>query len=173
VAKPSWVILFAAAAALSEGCHAQTASIKKEVAIIKGKKVVVEYGSPLAKGHKIFGEVVPYGQVWEAGSATITTEIGLAFDKCRVPAGTYTLFPLPEALHKWSIILSKKTAKYNKAAELCRSSEPYGAGSSGKKEGWSDYRIAIISLNSQPDIGACILRLAWLDDEVDGFIIGQ
>src|SRR5712671_738104 len=40
---------------------------------IDGKTVTVDYSSPRAKGRKIFGSLVPYGQVWRAGANEATT----------------------------------------------------------------------------------------------------
>src|ERR1700691_3480617 len=37
-----------------------------------GKTVTVDYSSPRAKGRKIFGGLVPYGQVWRAGANEAT-----------------------------------------------------------------------------------------------------
>jgi len=31
-------------------------------------KISIEYGRPAVKGRKIFGELVPFGQVWRAGA---------------------------------------------------------------------------------------------------------
>ena len=38
-----------------------------------GKTISVDYSSPRAKGRKIFGELVPYGQVWRTGANDATT----------------------------------------------------------------------------------------------------
>ncbi|MBZ2184178.1 MAG: DUF2911 domain-containing protein [Bryobacter sp.] len=51
------------------------------------------------KGRKIFGGLVPYGQVWRAGANAATslhTEAELTIGKLSVPKGDYTLFVLPE-----------------------------------------------------------------------------
>jgi hypothetical protein len=76
-----------------------------------GKTVTVDYSSPRAKGRKIFGELVPYGQVWRAGAneaTTITTDTALTVGGKTVPAGTYTLFTIPNA-DQWTLIISKTT----------------------------------------------------------------
>src|SRR5580693_4349838 len=59
-----------------------------------GKTVTVDYSSPRAKGRKIFGGLVPYGQVWRAGAneaTTLTTNTAVTVGGKTVPAGTYTL----------------------------------------------------------------------------------
>jgi hypothetical protein len=147
------------------GCQAQTPSAKTESATINGKKVSIAYNIQPANGRKVFGEIVPYGQVWEAGSATLTTEAPLAFDKCTVPPGVYTLFALPEQHYKWQLIVSKKTAKYDKSSELCRAGMSADGGAADRRS--PAYEISIIRMASQPvDIGLSLLRMAWLDEEV-------
>src|SRR6202041_4041411 len=59
-----------------------------------GKSVTVDYSSPRAKGRKIFGELVPYGQVWRAGAneaTTLTTDTAITVGGKTVPAGTYKI----------------------------------------------------------------------------------
>src|SRR3984957_6877959 len=38
-----------------------------------GKTVKIDYSSPRAKGRKIFGGLVPYGEVWRTGANEATT----------------------------------------------------------------------------------------------------
>ena len=57
--------------------------------------VTVDFSRPSTKGRKIFGELVPFGQVWRTGAngATIlnfSTEVSISGTK--VPAGSYALY---------------------------------------------------------------------------------
>jgi Protein of unknown function (DUF2911) len=82
-----------------------------EFKFANGKTIVVDYSSPRAKGRKIFGELVPYGQVWRAGAneaTTFVTNTEVTVGGKTVPAGAYTLFAVPEK-DKWTLIISKKT----------------------------------------------------------------
>ena len=72
-------------------------------------KVSVDYGRPGVKGRKIFGELVPFGQVWRAGansSTKVTFGQAVNFGGKIVPAGTYGLFVVPSE-KEWKIILNK------------------------------------------------------------------
>jgi hypothetical protein len=76
-----------------------------------GKTVTVDYSSPRAKGRKIFGGLVPYGQVWRAGAneaTTLTSNTAITVGGKTVPAGTYTLFTIPNE-GQWTLIICKKT----------------------------------------------------------------
>ena len=83
-----------------------------------GKTVAVAYSSPRAKGRKIFGApksdpkpLVPYGEVWRAGAneaTTLTIDTDVVMGGKTVPAGTYTLFTVPNQ-DKWTLIINKTT----------------------------------------------------------------
>jgi hypothetical protein len=67
-------------------------------ATIGGANLVVAYSRPLKRGRVIFGNVVPWNQVWRTGAnaATMfTTDKTLVFGTTVVPAGKYTLWTLP------------------------------------------------------------------------------
>ena len=79
-----------------------------------GKSITVDYSSPRMDGRKIYGGLVPYGEVWRAGANKATTFVTTADLKVGgkdVPAGSYTLFTLPTA-EKWTLIISKKTGEW-------------------------------------------------------------
>jgi hypothetical protein len=84
-----------------------------------GKTVTVDYSSPRAKGRKIFGGLVPYGQVWRAGAneaTTFVTDTAVTVGGTEVPAGAYTLFTVPNQ-DKWTLVICK-TTKNAKGAPL-------------------------------------------------------
>jgi hypothetical protein len=84
-----------------------------------GKTVTVDYSSPRAKGRKIYGGLVPYGQVWRAGAneaTTFVTDTAVTVGGKTVPAGAYTLFVIPNQ-DKWTLIISK-TTKNDKGGPL-------------------------------------------------------
>jgi hypothetical protein len=67
-------------------------------ATIGGANVAVAYSRPLKRGRVIFGNVVPWNQVWRTGAnaATVfTTDKDLVFGTTVVPAGKYTLWTVP------------------------------------------------------------------------------
>jgi Protein of unknown function (DUF2911) len=82
-----------------------------------GKSVKIAYSSPRMKGRKIFGGLVPYGQVWRAGaneSTTFVTDTDITVGGTAVPAGSYTIFAVPNA-DKWQLVISKKTGEWGTA----------------------------------------------------------
>jgi hypothetical protein len=82
-----------------------------------GKTLTIDYSSPRAKGRKIMGDLVPYGQVWRAGAneaTTFVTDSDLNVGGTTVPAGSYTIFTVPQQ-DKWSLVISKKTGEWGTA----------------------------------------------------------
>ncbi len=80
-----------------------------------GKSITIDYSSPRVKGRKIFGsDIAPYGQVWRTGAneaTTFVTTTDLMVGGKHVPAGSYTLFTVPDK-DKWVLIVSKKTGEW-------------------------------------------------------------
>jgi hypothetical protein len=79
-----------------------------------GATITVDYSSPRAKGRKIFGGLVPYGEVWRLGAneaTTFVTTSAVTVGGTQVPAGSYTLFAVPNA-DKWTLVISKKTGEW-------------------------------------------------------------
>ena len=83
--------------------------LKKISETVNGVKVDLQYGSPGVKGRTIWGELVPYGEVWRTGANEATW---ISFDKDvmiegnKVPAGKYGLFTIPNT-DEWTVILNK------------------------------------------------------------------
>jgi Protein of unknown function (DUF2911) len=79
-----------------------------------GKTINVAYSSPRMRGRKIFGGLVPYGQVWRVGANEATSfdaTADLSIGGKDLPAGNYTLFAIPNP-GSWTLIISKKTGEW-------------------------------------------------------------
>jgi hypothetical protein len=93
---------------------------------IAGASLLVDYGTPVRRGREIWGALVPYGQVWRTGAneAThFTTDralvLGSGADTLRVPAGTWTLFSIPEA-DGGVLIVNRQTGQTGTAYDAAR-----------------------------------------------------
>jgi len=79
-----------------------------------GKTIKTDYSSPRMKGRKIYGDLVPFGQVWRTGAneaTTFVTSSDVVVGGKAVPAGSYTIFTIPTA-DKWTLIINKKTGEW-------------------------------------------------------------
>ena len=79
-----------------------------------GKSIKTNYSSPRMKGRKIYGELVPFGEVWRTGANEATTFVtsgDVVVGGKAVPAGSYTIFTVPNA-DKWTLIINKKTGEW-------------------------------------------------------------
>lgn len=72
-------------------------------------KVSIQYSSPGVKGRKVWGDLVPYGEVWRTGAnenTTITFSTPVKIGGKELPAGTYGLQTIPTE-GDWTVIFSK------------------------------------------------------------------
>jgi hypothetical protein len=91
----------------------------------------ITYGQPSKNGRIIFGQLVPYGKVWRTGAneaTEITSTRDFFFQGNLVPAGTYTLFTIPEEA-QWTVILNRDVGlwgsyNYNPAMDQLRVTIP-------------------------------------------------
>jgi Protein of unknown function (DUF2911) len=76
---------------------------------VNGKTVTVDYSQPSVKGRKIWGELVPYSQVWRAGAnetTAFTLSADATIDGKPLAAGKYAFFVIPNE-KEWTVIFNK------------------------------------------------------------------
>ena len=89
--------------------------------------ITINYHRPLVNGRKIFGGLVPYGDVWRAGAnenTTITFPDAVTVEGQPLAAGTYGLHMIPTE-DQWTVIFSKMhtawgSFSYNQAEDALR-----------------------------------------------------
>ncbi|MGM0546635.1 MAG: DUF2911 domain-containing protein [Bacteroidota bacterium] len=75
----------------------------------------IVYGQPYKNNRDIFGELVPYGEVWRTGAneaTELTTTKDITFGGEPLEAGTYALFTIPKKDGEWSIILNGELGQW-------------------------------------------------------------
>jgi hypothetical protein len=151
-------LAFVSLSACGQGTKPSPAA-NAECQLSGGKSVKIAYSSPRMKGRKIFGGLVPYGQVWRAGAneaTTFVTDSDITVGGTKVPAGSYTLFAVPNA-DKWQLVISKKTGEWGTAypgpdQDLARIDMKVSPLSSPME----NFTISFDHSNS-----GCILSLSW------------
>lgn len=142
--------------------------------------VTIEYSRPSMRGRKIFGELVPFGQVWRTGAnaatvLTFSTEVKV--EGKSLPAGSYALYSIP-GKSTWTVILSKNTklwgaVGYDASDDVMRFTVK--PGKTGQK-----YETMEINFVDISDTGASI-ALKWentrikfrIETEVDEIVMAQ
>ncbi|UII19756.1 DUF2911 domain-containing protein [Fulvivirga ligni] len=105
-----------------------TATLKQTVGLTE---VEIVYSRPGLKGRKVFGDLLPYGEIWRTGanaSTKITFGDAVKFGGKDVPAGTYALYTIPGE-KEWTVIVHKNTSlwgagNYNQDEDLVRFTVP-------------------------------------------------
>jgi hypothetical protein len=154
-----------------------TANISQKIGLTD---VLIEYSRPSTKGRKIFGELVPYGEVWRTGAnaATVVTfSTAVMIEGNNLPAGSYALYSIP-GKSDWTIIFSKNTklwgaVGYNKNEDALRFTVK--PGKTGQR-----YETMEINFVDMTDTGASV-ALKWentrvkfrIETEVDSIVMKQ
>jgi hypothetical protein len=80
------------------------------MAMIGDAHIHLDYSSPGVRGRTIFGDLIPYGELWRAGANDATwieTNRDLLINNQVLPAGKYGLFVVPN-LDKWTIVINPR-----------------------------------------------------------------
>jgi tetratricopeptide (TPR) repeat protein len=104
--------------------QSQRAEISQRIGITD---ITINYHRPLANDRKIWGGLVPYGEVWRAGAnenTTIAFSDPVQIEGKPLDKGTYGLHMIPNA-GEWTIIFSKNSTSwgaftYNQAEDALR-----------------------------------------------------
>ena len=76
--------------------------------------ITLNYHRPLVNGRKVWGSLVPYGQVWRAGAnenTTIQFTDPVTIEGKALPKGTYGLHMIPGE-NEWTVIFSKNATSW-------------------------------------------------------------
>jgi hypothetical protein len=131
-------------------------------ATIGTANIQVAYSRPLKRGRVIFGNIVPWNQVWRTGAnaaTQLTTDKDLVFGGTVVPAGKYTLWTLPTPTGA-KLIINSETGQWG---------TDYHAEKDFARVDLRSNRLStpveqfVIGLAPQGSGG--VLRLAWDDRE--------
>jgi len=82
---------------------------------IDGADIKIDYSQPSMRGRKIWGGLVPFGDVWRTGAneaTTITLSKAIVIGGKDVPAGAYTLWSLPLADGSAKLIINSETGQW-------------------------------------------------------------
>jgi Protein of unknown function (DUF2911) len=133
---------------------------------IDGDQLSLVYGRPFTKDpktgekRKIWGGVVPFDKVWRLGAdeaTQLTTAQPIELGGKQVPAGTYSLYMLPNGEKGASLIVNKQTGqwgtKYDQAQDLVR------VDMKGEELG-SPVNQLTISIDKNPGSGG-MMKVAW------------
>jgi hypothetical protein len=80
-----------------------------------GKRISIDYYAPSMHGRKVMGGLVPFGRVWCTGAnwaTKITTEADLQIGDLKLPAGSYSIWTLPNQT-EWTLIINRQTGQFH------------------------------------------------------------
>jgi len=154
-------IFLAALAAGAIPNEAQVASPPAKAAckFADGKTISVNYSSPRMHGRKIFGGLVPFGEVWRAGADDATSFVPSAdvvMGGKNVPAGRYTIFILPTAA-KWTLIISKQFGEFG----IPYPGEQYDFARLDMKVSKLSAPLENFTISFDPAGASCTMKLDW------------
>lgn len=129
------IVLFLSVPALHAQDFSELDKSPMDVVFIRGENnapmIRIIYSRPQKDGREIFGELVPYGEVWRTGAneaTEITLYEAMLVNGKPIDAGTYTLYTIP-GKEKWTVIINRAVNvwgafSYNKEKDVLRVTVP-------------------------------------------------
>lgn len=77
-------------------------------------RMIIDYGQPHARGRTIYGDLVPYDEVWRLGAnwaTNLALDVPMRVGDLELPRGEYTLFLLPRETGG-ELIVSEETRQW-------------------------------------------------------------
>ena len=153
------VLFFAASFGFAQQEPPKSPPANAECKFSDGKTVKVDYSSPRMRGRKIYGGLVPFGEVWRTGANEATTfvaDTNISAGGKEIPAGSYTIFTVPNA-DKWVLIINKTTGEWGipykyESAELARVD---------MKVGKLDAPVENFTISFENKGSSCTMNLDW------------
>jgi hypothetical protein len=124
--------------------------------------IQVAYSRPLKRGRVIFGNVVPWNQVWRTGAnaaTQLTTDKDLVLGGKVVPAGKYTLWTLPTPTGA-KLIVNSETGQWGTDYHADKDFARLDLSTNQLSQPVEQFVIGIA-----PQGSGGVLRLAWDDKE--------
>lgn len=131
-------------------------------ATVGGANIQVAYSRPLKRGRVIFGNVVPWNQVWRTGAnaaTQLTTDRDLVFGATVLPAGKYTLWTLPTPTGA-KLIVNRETGQWGTDYHADKDFARLDLGTNQLSQPVEQFIIGVA-----PQGSGGVLRLAWDDKE--------
>ena len=127
--------------------------------------ITVEYSRPSAKGRAIFGDLVPFDQVWRTGANKATSvefSTAVSFAEGKLDAGKYSLFTIP-GKESWQIIFNKNTELWGAFDRKAEEDVLTLKVPSGQCETTETFTIEFATVKDDK----ALLRLRWENTAVD------
>lgn len=129
---------------------------------VGGANIQVAYSRPAKRGRKIFGNIVPWNEVWRTGAnaATMfTTDKDLVIGGATVPAGNYTLWTLPTPSGA-KLIINSETGQWGTDYHAARDFTRVDLQTKMLSQPVEHFVIGVV-----PQGTGGLLRMAWDDRE--------
>ncbi len=172
-----FMLLAADAQQLRTPAPSPTQTIKQDFGL---GNIELSYSRPGVKDRKVYGDLVPFGNVWRTGAnqaTTLTFSDEVSIGGKKIPAGKYGLLSIP-GKDKWTLIISKQTnvtspTAYKQEEDVVR----VEASAMKMNEKMETFTLQFANIKSN----SCELHIMWentavalpISTDVDAKVMGQ
>jgi hypothetical protein len=130
---------------------------------VGGRTAQICYGRPSARGRVIFGELVPYDQLWRTG-ANEPTILHLPFAAevagLHLEPGSYSLYTVP-GTSQWTLVVNRSTSQWGHESRYTPEVEAQEIGRVQVPSERLDQLVETFTIRSEPTASGADLLLEW------------
>lgn len=131
-------------------------------ATLGAANVEIAYSRPFKRGRVIFGNIVPWNQVWRTGAnaaTQLTTSADVVIGSTPVPAGKYTLWSLPTPTGA-KLIINSQTGQWGTDYDMSKDVARIDLTQTALTKPVDEFTFAVV-----PNGNAGVLKFSWDDRE--------
>ena len=131
-------------------------------ATVGAANLEIAYSRPLKRGRVIFGNIVPWNQVWRTGAnaaTQFTTSADLMFGSTVLPAGKYTLWSLPAPTGA-KLIINSQTGQWGTDYDMSKDVVRLDLNQTTLTAPVEEFTISVVPQGTNG-----VLKLSWDDRE--------
>ena len=127
------------------------------------------YGRPSMRGRTIFGELIPFGQLWRTGAdepTTIHLPVATQIAGIAVQPGSYSLYTIPGE-REWTVIVNRSTSQWGIESQYTPEIQAQDAGRATVPAERIDTPVETFMIHAEPSgANGADLVLEWENTRV-------
>jgi len=134
---------------------------------IGGERSLVCYGRPSVRGRTVFGDLVPYGQLWRTGAnepTVIHLPVAASIAGIEVGPGSYSLYTVPNE-QEWEVVVNRATDQWGIENQYEAVADKEVGRATVPAESTSGL-VEVFEIRAEPRGDSADLILAWENSQI-------
>lgn len=150
---PSTDLAVACAPSANMAVEGRSSPYDSTVVALGDAEALVCYGRPSMRGRTIFGDLVPYDQLWRTGAnepTTIHLPVAATIAGIAVEPGSYSIYTIPGRV-EWTVIVNRSTSQWGIENQYTAEIEAQDVGRATVPAEQADAPVETFEIRAEPN----------------------